>query len=503
MDNNKSIEAEKSDGDVLENNSSSRFANNNSINYSISLDFSSEIKSFSNILRQCVVGENNKLYFKCKNCQSIFLLVFIKDYYFVKCNCKQINFTQSKNDENIIKNYKNEIESDNQLEDNSILFPLNFYTCYCKDCNIDLDDKSKNDHVEHLDKVINYQKLNADDDIKIIKELLLNENKNNNIRYKVLNKDGVLKFIIELITNDFYMLKCYNLIQSIKNIVDYFNIKVYSIAELEGYIEQAKSNKKKEQLFEKHFSDIRIIHLEGSDNNNILEKLCCNELKDKLGNIIQLTLMNCNLNNIKPLLKVDLPNLETLNLKSNKLRDDIINVLENLNAPNLKDLSLENNNLKDYLVFRALQHFKFLQKVDLGSNGFTIEKININNLNNISLQSITELWVSNGVFDDDTIDQLFKFALKNLEILKLNGSYLNYKSLIKILSFIRNLGWKKLKELHLNNNNIIVNIADEINQIINGIQIEMQLTDPLIIELNDNELKENDENKSRIIISRT
>ncbi len=30
----------------------------------------------------------------------------------------------------------------------------------------------------------------------------------------------------------------------------------------------------------------------------------------------------------------------------------------------------------------------------------------------------------------------------------------------------------------------------------------MQLTDPLIIELNDNELKENDENKSRIIISK-
>ena len=187
---------------------------------------------------------------------------------------------------------------------------------------------------------------------------------------------------------------------------------------------------------------------------------------------------------------------------SNKLGNEIINDLEKLNTPNLKDLSLENNNLKDYLIFRALQHFKNLQKVDLGSNGFTIEKININNLNNITLQSIKELWASNGVFDDDTIDQLFKFNLEKLEILKLNGSYLNYKSFIRILSFIRNLGWKNLKEIHLNNNNIIGNIADVINQIINGIQIEMQLTDPLIIELNDNELKENDENKSRIIISK-
>ena len=56
---------------------------------------------------------------------------------------------------------------------------------------------------------------------------------------------------------------------------------------------------------------------------------------------------------------------------------------------------------------KKTQFQEFLQKVDLGSNGFTIEKININNVNNISLQSITELWASNGVFDDDTIDDGF------------------------------------------------------------------------------------------------
>ncbi len=322
--NNRSLHAEKSESNGLENISISRIANNNNINYSISIDFSSEIKNFRNILSQYFVGENNKFYYKCKNCQSIFLLVFIKDYYFLKCNCKQINFIQSKNDENIIKNIKKEIESDIQLENK-------FYTCYCRHCNIDLDDKSKNDHEEHMDKVINYKELNADDDIKIIKELILNENKKNN-RYKELNKDGILKFIIELIIEDFPLLKCYNLIQSIKNIIDYFNIRIYSIAELEEFIEQAKSNKKRENIYDKDFSEIRIIHLDGTDNNNILEKLCCNELKDKLENITQLKLMRCNLNNIKPLLNADLPNLEILNLVSNKLGDGIIKRLFNFQS---------------------------------------------------------------------------------------------------------------------------------------------------------------------------
>ena len=71
-----------------------------------------------------------------------------------------------------------------------------------------------------------------------------------------------------------------------------------------------------------------------------MEKLCCNELKDKLGNIIQLNLMNSNIYNIKPLLNVFWPKLEGLSLKSNKLGDDSIYYLQKLNMPNLEQLSL-------------------------------------------------------------------------------------------------------------------------------------------------------------------
>ena len=316
--NNRSLDAEKSESNGLENISKSNIVNSSSINNVLSPDSILEIK---NILSQCVTDGKKGWHFICKKCKSIFLLVLIKNYYFLKCNCKQTNFTQSKNDENIIKNIKNEIESDNQLEDDSIFITFSLYTSYCRHCNIDLDGSNKNDHIEHKEKVIDYKKLITDDDKEIIREL----NENNNKRYEKLNKDGRLKEIIELIINDFELFKCYNLIQSIKNIIDYFNIKVNSITELEEFIEQAKSNKESENIYDKDFSDIRIIHLEGSDHNNILEKLCCNELKDKLGNITQLKLKNCNLNHFQPLLNVDLPNLETLHLVSNKLGNEIIN----------------------------------------------------------------------------------------------------------------------------------------------------------------------------------
>ena len=468
-----SIEAEKSDNNLNFGNITN--INTKSINYSMSKDFS--LENINNILRI-----KDEKFFICEVCKSNLLLIFIKDFYILYCKCVKDYSNQNNNIEEI----NNNIRCEN--EDDSILLIEANYTSYCRKCEIDLEDRSKNDHADHSEKIIDFKKLNVDDDVKIINDLLLDDNKNNNIKFKEMNKNGKLKEIIKIIIDDYKNSRInYNLIKSIKNIIDYFKLKIYSIAELEVYIESVKSNKKNKNIYDNDFENIRIINLEGVDNNNILEKLCCNELKDKLGNIIQLNLMNSNIYNIKPLLNVYWPNLEGLSLKSNKLRDDAINDLQKVNMPKLKELSLENNNLKDYIIFKVLENFKNLKKVDLGSNIFTYKKINIKYLNNISLNSITELYVSNGVFDDITIEQLLKFELENIEILKLNGSYLNYKSFIKILSNIYR--WKNLKELHLNNNNIIGLFNDEINHKINEIKKNIQLDKALIIELNNNKLK--------------
>ena len=461
---NRSIEAVKSEKSEKSDNNINfgDISDINSINYSTSKVFSLE-----NI--------KDKQLFICEECKFTLLLIFNKDNYILYCKyCKCVKDYSNQN--NSIEEINNNISCENEDNKNK---PI--YTSYCRKCEIDLEDRNKNDHADHSDKIIDFKKLNVHVDVKIINDLLLDDNKNNNIKFKEMNKNGILKEKIQTIIHDYNIGINYNLIKSIKNIIEYFKLKVYSIAELEVYIESVKSNKKNKNTYDNDFENTRIINLEGSDNNNILEKLCCNELKDKLGNIIQLNLMNSNIYNIKPLLKVYRPNLEGLSLKSNKLRDDAINDLKKLNMPKLEELSLENNNLKDYIIFKVLENLKYLKKVDLGSNGFTNEKINIKYLNNISLNSITELFVSNDVFDDITIDQLLKFRLENLKILKLNGSYLNYKSFIKILSNM--FRWKNLEELHLNNNNIIGRYDNEIKKYLQSIKT-------LTIGLNNNKLKE-------------
>ena len=360
---NRSIEAERSDSNLNFGNISN--INSRSINYSMSKDFL--LENINNIL----VIKDEK-FFICEVCKSKLLLIFIKDFYILYCKCVKDYSNQNNNIEEI----NNNIRCEN--EDDSILLIEANYTSYCRKCEIDLEDRSKNDHADHSEKIIDFKKLNVDDDVKIINDLLLDDNKNNNIKFKEMNKNGKLKEIIKIIIDDYKNSRInYNLIKSIKNIIDYFKLKIYSIAELEVYIESVKSNKKNKNIYDNDFENIRIINLEGVDNNNILEKLCCNELKDKLGNIIQLNLMNSNIYNIKPLLNVYWPNLEGLSLKSNKLRDDAINDLQKVNMPKLEELSLENNNLKDYIIFKVLENFKNLKKVDLGSNGFTNEKINI------------------------------------------------------------------------------------------------------------------------------
>ena len=75
-------------------------------------------------------------------------------------------------------------------------------------------------------------------------------------------------------------------------------------------------------------------------------------LKNNLGNLIELDLLYNNINDIGPLLKVDLRKLEVLNLAYNKLSDEMIPKIKELQLPEL------NNNFTNYDIFKALQNFK-------------------------------------------------------------------------------------------------------------------------------------------------
>ena len=87
--------------------------------------------------------------------------------------------------------------------------------------------------------------------------------------------------------------------------------------------------------------------------------------------------------------------------------------IEKLELPKLRELYLSCNYFTKYDIFKKIQHFKKLEILHIGSNRF-IYKGDKNNYKNVSLNTIKEMNLINGVFNDDSIDLLFLFELKQL-----------------------------------------------------------------------------------------
>ena len=66
----------------------------------------------------------------------------------------------------------------------------------------------------------------------------------------------------------------------------------------------------------------------------------------------------------------------------------------------------------------------------------------------INLNSIEELIISNGIFDNNSIENISKISLNNLNIIDLSSNSL------KTLKFINNISWPEIKKIILNNNDI-------------------------------------------------
>ena len=92
-----------------------------------------------------------------------------------------------------------------------------------------------------------------------------------------------------------------------------------------------------------------------------------------------------------------------------------------------------------------MQTFGKLAKLNIGSNKFSKETYKNENYN---LNSIKEIILSNGVFNDDSIFILSKFKLENIEIVDLSCNNLSF------LSFILNVNWPNLNKIFLSNNDI-------------------------------------------------
>lgn len=392
--------------------------------------------------------------FLCKKCNKSYLIEFQKNnlniinYY---CDCIK-NSTEN--------SYENSIKSSSNYTENSIIH-YGKYKYYCVMCNKDMDDEQYNEHKhkhEHELKIIDFDKLNLKQDIRIINEILLNDEKNSIRNFKKMNTDDKLKKLIEIIINAIENDPNYNLIKNLKYIINFFKMTIYTRSELEEFINKAKKNKYIDNQIEDNkykdsiLEDIRIIDIKKSNLNN-LKDCFCKELENNFTNLLELSLTINNINNIEPLLSVNLTNLEKLSFDLNKLDDRNIIYIKKLNLPNLKVFLLGNNNFTNYDIFEAIQHFEKLEEFDIDSNCFN-DDIHKENLLNISLNSLKHLNLSNGVFNDKSIDLLFQLKLNNLEKLDLDRNNLNTLSFIKILSFITRSNWSNLSKICLNYNNI-------------------------------------------------
>ena len=117
----------------------------------------------------------------------------------------------------------------------------------------------------------------------------------------------------------------------------------------------------------------------------------------------------------------------------------------------MNQLNLENNKFSDYEIFAAIVHFNNLKVLNLNSNLFKLrENDNDNKIVNYNFKLIECLYLSNGVFSEESIVIMFeKFELKNLKILNVSGNNL------KSLSFFKYLEkFSSLETLYLNNNEI-------------------------------------------------
>jgi Leucine-rich repeat (LRR) protein len=407
-------------------------------------------------------NEPSKYKIICKNCNNFPRISFNNDYTLnLLCDCKSkknIDF------DFFIKNYiiKDDINLESQIK--SKIFIENYCFCdthakyytyicetctknfnkisgmnLCEDCIKNNSSHSHHDTIYRNDKNI-YSKINKIVEfIKNQKEIIQSSD------------DNCKKFlcIIQLILICYKYYFCYNIYQTLNLMHDFITIEeINRINNNENSIKQKELINVKEKreiicLYDKKYHEkIKSIEIIKCNFYNI------NILADSnFLNLEVLSLSNDNIINIKPLLSMKAPNLKKLNLSSNKITDDYIDIIKDLNFPELNFLSLSRNYFHKYKIFNCFKNHEKLSTLYLGSNKFE-DIINNNNIIQYDLSTIKVLGLSQGVFSNNTIKLISTIKLDNLEDIYIYGNNLNS------LSFVENIECPKLKLFYAQSNNI-------------------------------------------------
>ena len=110
---------------------------------------------------------------------------------------------------------------------------------------------------------------------------------------------------------------------------------------------------------------------------------------------------------------------------------------------------IDGNNLTDYEFFESIQTLNNLTKLNVSRNCFCLSKDNTNCAHKIKFKKINEMILSNGVFNDNSINKiLVNFEIETIEIIDLSSNNL------KSLSFMGNVKQPLLNSIILNNNDL-------------------------------------------------
>ena len=305
---------------------------------------------------------------------------------------------------------------------------------YCEDCQrcnhqkLNIDNKNIQNHIKQLENIF-FPNMNGvgseENEVRVV-----SITKENNT-YSDLE---LLKIIVSIIINDYLRVKNYHLDISIQNLSNYY--KNHPLPNSQNVNTEFCINSPQELLDSEEITKIEIY------------QYCfdLNKLNVALPNLIVLSLKNNNIFDVKILIKCNFKNLEELYLDINKIDDNILTYMKGMKFEKLKVFSLKQNYLTDYRVFEEVKVFQNLKKFDISSNRLQNKEFFENKI--IDLNNIEELILSNGVFDENSINNISSFNVQNLKSLDLSCNNLSS------LTFILKSKWPNLENLILNENDI-------------------------------------------------
>ena len=208
----------------------------------------------------------------------------------------------------------------------------------------------------------------------------------------------------------------------------------------------------REDLTKKNLKSSRVCKIKMEKNNFKNLKFLGKTLSNNTKNIFltELTLVGNNITSIKYLVESGvnnglLINLKKLDLSRNKLGDDNIKYIDQLNCVNLEEIYLYTNMFTDYTLFNVLnKKFKNLEKLQIGFNRF--DK-NCDNLTEIIFPKLKNIGL-NYVFNENNYNNLAKFKLEKLEELYIQNNGISQ------LNFLAEMNLSNIKEIYLINNEL-------------------------------------------------